>query len=81
MAVFPSLPTTPPMSAEVPIETRRAILESMIADSKSAEFRITASAKAFTTCGMTPQAEAQVKNLEGQQAMTAALEKQKEELV
>lgn len=68
------------MSTEVPIETRRAILESMIADSKAAEFRITASAKAFTTCAMTQQAETQAENLVQQSAMTKALEKQLKEL-
>jgi hypothetical protein len=68
------------MSADLPIETRQAILSSMIAESKAAEFKITASAKAFTACGMTQQAEAQAKNLVGQTGMTEALEKQLSEL-
>lgn len=70
----------PNMSTEVPLETRRSILASMISESKATEFRITVSAKAFTTCGMTPQAETQAKNLEQQSGMTAALEKQLAEL-
>lgn len=68
------------MTPEVPLEIRQSILSNMIAKSKAAEFEIAASAKAYTTCEMTQQAEVQAKNLVAQQKMTNALEKQLEEL-
>lgn len=65
---------------ELPIETRRLIIEELIANSTVSEFKIASSARAFNDCKMIPQAETQAKNLEGQQAMTAALQKQLDEL-
>lgn len=68
------------MTAELPLEIRRSILESMITESKAVAFKITASAKAFTACGLTAQAESQAKSLVTQVEMTEALEKQLSEL-
>lgn len=68
------------VSLDVPIETCRAILQGLILESKAAAFKITAIAKARVACGLTEQAEAQVKNLVSQNGMTEDLKKQLSEL-